>query len=73
VVRLTECDREAPMISRPWPTRVCCAMEGKIDLERNIDCCNCAKFKVDSYMYGDVIRRIGLISLCCVSILVDFR
>jgi hypothetical protein len=29
VVRLTECDREASLISRPWPTRVCCVMEEK--------------------------------------------
>ena len=45
----------------------------KIDLERNIDYCKCTKFKVDSYMSEDVIRRIGLISLYCVSILVAFR
>jgi len=45
----------------------------KIDVERNIDYCKCAKFKVDSYMSEDVTRLIGLISLSCASFLVVFR
>jgi coenzyme F420-reducing hydrogenase gamma subunit len=27
---VSECDREASMLRRPWPTGGCCAMGGKI-------------------------------------------
>jgi hypothetical protein len=27
---VSECDREASTVRRPWPTRGCCPMEGKI-------------------------------------------
>jgi len=28
---VSECDREASIVRRPWPTRGCCAMEKKIE------------------------------------------
>ena len=36
---MSECDREASLMSRPWPTRECCAIEM---------CCGFIIYKIDA-------------------------